>query len=109
MELFIYKKAGQMAQIEIMVLKIISEDKKLQCRYPISKKAQVVTDEEALEAFDLLSREEGIIPALESAHAVAEVIKLAPKMKKSQILLMNLSGRGDKDVQQIARMRGIPL
>lgn len=67
------------------------------------------TDEEALEAFDLLSREEGIIPALESAHAVAEVIKLAPKMKKTQILIMNLSGRGDKDVQQIARMRGIPL
>ncbi len=67
------------------------------------------TDDEALAAFDLLSQEEGIIPALESAHAVAEVIKLAPTMKKNQILLMNLSGRGDKDVQQIARMRGIPL
>lgn len=67
------------------------------------------TDQEALEAFDLLSREEGIIPALESAHAVAEVIKLAPTMKKNQILIMNLSGRGDKDVNQIARMRGIPL
>ncbi len=66
-------------------------------------------DEEALAAFDLLSQEEGIIPALESAHAVAEVIKLAPTMKKSQIILMNLSGRGDKDVQQIARMRDIPL
>jgi len=66
-------------------------------------------DQEALEAFDLLSREEGIIPALESAHAVAEVIKLAPTMKKNQILIMNLSGRGDKDVNQIARMRGIPL
>ena len=66
-------------------------------------------DQEALEAFDLLSREEGIIPALESAHAVAEVLKLAPKMKKNQILIMNLSGRGDKDVNQIARMRGIPL
>jgi len=66
-------------------------------------------DTEALEAFDLLSREEGIIPALESAHAVAEVVKLAPKMKKNQILVMNLSGRGDKDVNQIARMRGIPL
>jgi tryptophan synthase beta chain len=67
------------------------------------------TDQEALEAFDLLSREEGIIPALESAHAVAEVIKLAPTMKKNQILIMNLSGRGDKDVNQIAKMRGLPL
>ena len=67
------------------------------------------TDQEALEAFDLLSREEGIIPALESAHAVAEVMKRAPKMKKNQILIMNLSGRGDKDVNQIAQMRGIQL
>jgi tryptophan synthase beta chain len=67
------------------------------------------TDQEALEAFDLLSQEEGIIPALESAHAVAEVMKRAPKMKKSQILIMNLSGRGDKDVNQIAQMRGIQL
>lgn len=66
-------------------------------------------DQEALEAFDLLSCEEGIIPALESAHAVSEVVKLAPTMKKNQILIMNLSGRGDKDVNQIARMRGIPL
>ncbi|MDE0145263.1 MAG: tryptophan synthase subunit beta [Nitrospira sp.] len=65
------------------------------------------TDQEALEAFDLLSQEEGIIPALESAHAVAEVIKRAPKMKKNQILIMNLSGRGDKDVNQVAQMRGI--
>jgi tryptophan synthase beta chain len=68
-----------------------------------------VTDKEALAAFDLLSQKEGIIPALESAHAVAEVVKIAPTMKKNQILLMNLSGRGDKDVQQIANMRGIPL
>ena len=67
------------------------------------------TDDEALAAFDLLSQEEGIIPALESAHAVAEVIKVAPTMKKNQILIMNLSGRGDKDVQQVARMRGIQL
>ena len=65
------------------------------------------TDQEALEAFDLLSREEGIIPALESAHAVAEIVKRAPKMKKTQILILNLSGRGDKDVNQIARMRDI--
>lgn len=67
------------------------------------------TDEEALEAFDLLSRVEGIIPALESAHAVAEVIKRAPRMKKNQILIMNLSGRGDKDVKQIAHVQGIQL
>ncbi len=67
------------------------------------------TDAEALAAFDLLAQKEGIIPALESAHAIAEVIKLAPTMKKSQILIMNLSGRGDKDVQQVAKMRGIPL
>ncbi|UCE63066.1 MAG: tryptophan synthase subunit beta [Nitrospirota bacterium] len=67
------------------------------------------TDEEALAAFDLLSQEEGIIPALESAHAIAEITKLAPTMRKSQVIIVNLSGRGDKDVQQIARMRGIPL
>ncbi|RMH31556.1 MAG: tryptophan synthase subunit beta [Nitrospirae bacterium] len=68
-----------------------------------------VTDEEALAAFDLLAREEGIIPALESAHAVAELVKVAPSMNKRDIVIVNLSGRGDKDVQQIARMRGIPL
>ena len=67
------------------------------------------TDHEALAAFDLMSQEEGIIPALESAHAIAEVTKLAPTMKKNQIMVVNLSGRGDKDVQQIAKMRGIPL
>jgi tryptophan synthase beta chain len=57
------------------------------------------SDREALEAFQLLSRLEGIIPALESAHAVAYGIKLAPKMGREQILLINLSGRGDKDVE----------
>jgi tryptophan synthase beta chain len=67
------------------------------------------TDAEALAAFDLLAREEGIVPALESAHAVAHVIKLAPKLKKSQVIIANLSGRGDKDVQQVARMRGVEL
>jgi len=67
------------------------------------------TDEEALAAFDLLAREEGIVPALESAHAIAHTVKVAPSMKRSQILLVNLSGRGDKDVQQVARMRGIAL
>jgi len=67
------------------------------------------TDEEALNAFDLLSREEGIIPALESAHALAEVLKLAPTMKKSRVIIVNLSGRGDKDVQQVARLKGVTL
>jgi tryptophan synthase beta chain len=67
------------------------------------------TDDEALAAFDLLSREEGIVPALESAHAIAYLVKLVPTMKKSQIVIVNLSGRGDKDVQQVARMRGITL
>jgi tryptophan synthase beta chain len=67
------------------------------------------TDEEALAAFDLLAREEGIVPALESAHAIAHVVKMAPTMKRQQVLLVNLSGRGDKDVQQVARMRGISL
>ena len=62
-----------------------------------------VTDEEALEAFRLLSGLEGIIPALESAHAVAYTQKLAPKMGKDEIILVNLSGRGDKDVQQAAK------
>jgi tryptophan synthase beta chain len=64
------------------------------------------TDEEALSAFDLLSQTEGIIPALESAHAIAHVVKLAPSLKKNQVILVNLSGRGDKDVQQVAKMRG---
>jgi tryptophan synthase beta chain len=56
------------------------------------------SDQEALEATTLLARTEGIIPALESAHAVAEVIKRAPKMKKAEIVLVNISGRGDKDI-----------
>lgn len=67
------------------------------------------TDDEAMAAFDLLAREEGIVPALESAHAVAYVVKLAPKLRKSQVVIVNLSGRGDKDVQQVARMRGVTL
>jgi tryptophan synthase beta chain len=65
------------------------------------------TDDEALAAFQLLSRKEGIIPALESAHAVAETVKQAPKMKKDEIIIVNLSGRGDKDVQQAAKMCGM--
>ena len=63
-------------------------------------------DREALEAFHLFSRLEGIIPALESAHALAEAIRLAPKVEKDQLLLVNLSGRGDKDVQTVATMDG---
>ena len=61
------------------------------------------TDEEALKAFQMLSRTEGIIPALESAHAVAHACKAAPKMKSDQVMVINLSGRGDKDVQQASR------
>ncbi len=60
------------------------------------------SDDEALEAFGLLARLEGIIPALESAHAVAEVIKVAPSMTSKQIIVLNLSGRGDKDVNTVA-------
>ncbi len=67
------------------------------------------TDEEALAAFDVLCREEGIVPALESAHAIAEVIKFAPTLKKREVVVVNLSGRGDKDVQHVARLRGTNL
>lgn len=65
-----------------------------------------ITDEEAVEAFEYLSKTEGIIPAIESSHAVAYALKLAPKMRKDQIMVINLSGRGDKDVAAIARYRG---
>ena len=65
-----------------------------------------VTDEEAVEAFEYLSRMEGIIPAIESAHAVAYAKKLAPAMGKDQIIVVNISGRGDKDCAAIARYRG---
>ncbi len=65
-----------------------------------------VTDEEAVEAFEYLSKTEGIIPAIESSHAVAYAMKLAPKMSKDKIIVINLSGRGDKDVAAIARYRG---
>lgn len=64
------------------------------------------TDEEALEAFQMCSAIEGIIPALESAHAVAYAAKRAPEMGKDQILLLNMSGRGDKDVEEAARLLG---
>ncbi len=63
-----------------------------------------VNDQEAFDAFNLLSRIEGIIPALESAHAIAHAVKLAPSLNKDQIIIVNLSGRGDKDVSQISEM-----
>ena len=65
-----------------------------------------ITDDEAVDAFEYLSRIEGIIPAIESAHAVAHAIKLAPTMNKDQIMVINVSGRGDKDVAAMARYRG---
>ena len=68
-----------------------------------------VTDEEAVQAFEYLSKEEGIIPAIESAHAIAYAMKLAPTMRKDQIIVVNVSGRGDKDVAAIARYRGEDL
>lgn len=67
------------------------------------------TDQEAVDAFMLLTKTEGIIPAIESAHAVAHAIKLAPTLPKENILVINLSGRGDKDVKQIARFLGDTL
>jgi tryptophan synthase beta chain len=68
-----------------------------------------VTDDEAVDAFEYLARTEGIIPAVESAHAVAHAMKLAPDMHRDQILVVNLSGRGDKDVAAIARYKGVEL
>lgn len=76
-----------------------------------TERAQYVpaTDDEAVDAFEYLSRIEGIIPAIESAHAIAYAKKLAPTMGKDQIMVVNLSGRGDKDVAAIARYRGVDL
>ncbi|BAN69131.1 tryptophan synthase subunit beta [endosymbiont of unidentified scaly snail isolate Monju] len=68
-----------------------------------------ITDEEALEAFHRLTRTEGIIPALESSHAIAQAIKLAPQMDPDAILLVNLSGRGDKDMHTVAAREGLKL
>jgi tryptophan synthase beta chain len=68
-----------------------------------------ITDDEAVEAFEYLSRTEGIIPAIESAHAVAYAKKLAPTMDKDKIIVVNISGRGDKDVAAIARYRGVEI
>lgn len=68
-----------------------------------------ITDDEALEGFHALTRMEGIIPALESAHAMAYTMKLAPTMRKDETLIVNLSGRGDKDMQTMAKREGIEL
>ncbi|MEO6145556.1 MAG: tryptophan synthase subunit beta, partial [Sulfuriferula sp.] len=68
-----------------------------------------ITDEEALKAFHDLCRFEGIIPALESSHALAHAAKIAPDMGKDKVLLVNLSGRGDKDINTVAKLSGISL
>ncbi|ACL72339.1 tryptophan synthase subunit beta [Thioalkalivibrio sulfidiphilus] len=68
-----------------------------------------VTDDEAMAAFHHLTRTEGIIPALESSHAIAYVMKLAPTLDKDKIIIVNLSGRGDKDINTVARLEGIEL
>jgi tryptophan synthase beta chain len=76
-----------------------------------SKRAEYVAvdDEDALKAFHALCRDEGIIPALESAHAVAHAMKIAPAMRKDAVLLVNLSGRGDKDMHTVAQRLGMKL
>lgn len=76
-----------------------------------TKRAEYVpiTDDEAVEAFEYLSRTEGIIPAIESSHAIAYAKKLAPTMDKDKIIVVNVSGRGDKDVAAIARYKGVNL
>jgi tryptophan synthase beta chain len=68
-----------------------------------------VDDEEALEGFQMLSKLEGIIPALESAHAIADALRIAPTMRPDQIILVNLSGRGDKDIFSVAGVLGVDL
>ena len=83
------------------------EDKRL---YDIGRAKYVpVTDDEAVDAFEYLSRIEGIIPAIESAHAVAYAKKIVPQMSKDEIVVITLSGRGDKDCAAIARYRGEDL
>jgi tryptophan synthase beta chain len=66
-------------------------------------------DDEAIAAFDALCKFEGIIPALESSHALAHAMKIAPTMSADKVLLVNLSGRGDKDMNTVARIKGITL
>ena len=69
-------------------------------------KYEPATDQEALDAFQLCARTEGIIPALESAHAVAGVVRKAREYRRDQIIVINLSGRGDKDMQTVANALG---
>jgi len=66
-----------------------------------------VTDEKALKAFHLLSKLEGILPALEASHAISHVCELAPKLAKDEIIVVCLSGRGDKDVRMVAEIEGV--
>ena len=68
-----------------------------------------ITDAEAVEAFEYLSKIEGVIPAIESAHAVAYAMKYAKELGKDKIMVINISGRGDKDVAAIARYKGVDL
>ena len=68
-----------------------------------------IVKDEAVDAFEYLSRTEGIIPAIESAHAVAHAIKIAPTMDKDKIIVITISGRGDKDCAAMARYRGVDL
>lgn len=68
-----------------------------------------ILDDEALDAFQLCTRVEGIIPALESAHAIAQAVKMAPQMDKNQIMIVNLSGRGDKDVHTVGQLLGMDI
>ena len=78
--------------------------------YDINRAEYVaVTDKDAVNAFEYLSRVEGIIPAIESAHAISHVMKIAPSMSKDKIIVINLSGRGDKDVASIARFMGVNI
>jgi tryptophan synthase beta chain len=70
---------------------------------------KTVTDDEAVAAFQFLCRTEGIIPALESAHAAAYAVKLAPTMPKESVMVVNISGRGDKDVQLVAKHMGVEV
>ena len=76
-----------------------------------TKRAEYVdiTDEEAVCAFEYLSKTEGIIPAIESSHAVAAALKIAPTMSKDSIMVITISGRGDKDVYSIAKYRGVDV
>jgi len=68
-----------------------------------------ILDDEALDAFQLCTRTEGIIPALESAHAIAQAVKMAPTMGKDQVMIVNLSGRGDKDVHTVGKLLGMDI